>query len=120
MVFLPRSSIGGRGCAPSYSAHVRWGEGHPSWERNFVVGSNPNADHPQQLLASQLFDEFSVLGVGSGEFRSLGQLEIREVETRRYGAAYKGKSGRIFQPGGKPTAPLHYRLKNFAGLECIT
>jgi hypothetical protein len=41
-VFPHRKSVG-RGCAPSFSAHVRWGEGHPSrtndcgWEVTAVI-----------------------------------------------------------------------------------
>jgi hypothetical protein len=69
-------------------------------------------------VASQLFDEISVFRVGSGEFGSLCHLEISEVEARRYGAAYQGKAGRVFQPRGKPTPRLHDRLKNFAGFAC--
>ena len=82
------------------------------------TGFSPGSHIPfRQLLASQLFDEFSVLGINRGEFRSLRQLEIREVETWRHGATYERKPGGIFQPGGKPTSRLHDRLKNFTGLE---
>ncbi len=62
---------------------------------------------------------FSVLGIFRGEFRSLGHLEVREIETGRYGAADQGKSGGILQPRGKPTPRLHDPLKNFTGFEPI-
>ncbi len=52
----------------------------------------------RQLLASQLFNELSVLGVAGDELRSLGHLEIREVKTRCYRATDEGKAGRVLQP----------------------
>src|ERR1700733_13273951 len=59
----------------------------------------------------QLFNEFSVLRIGSDEFRPHSQLEISKIESRCDSATDQRKPRGIFNRRGKPAARFVNPLK---------
>src|ERR1700733_10704359 len=68
----------------------------------------------------QLFNEFSVLRIGSHEFRPHSQLEISKIESRCDSATDQRKPRGIFHPRGKPAARFDNRLKHLTLIRTIT
>ena len=69
--------------------------------------------------AREALDQVLVLGEEFGEFGTLGQLKVFEIEPWGYRAAYQSKGFGVLKAGSEPASGFDDRLKDFSGFEIV-